>query len=108
MNTVPKMLTARDLLARLRMTKAPEIENALWLTGEPYGPGHLYRYAVVGAGLFPFDQLRNEMAYPSSEEDADKMAKIMTATTRVVRLTGHKRPSVGAWRYEGWGVCPLE
>ena len=68
---------------------------------------YTFRFKVRGSGTFPFDMLRRDGAFPSSELDSYTIAS--GASLRVVSLTAHHErklwlPTFDRWKSFGWHV----
>jgi hypothetical protein len=70
----------------------------------------MVHFTVEGHGLFPFDMLRYDHAWPKAETDSG----IIERTTRrgesnmhsVVELTALAHPTIARWESFGWKVRP--
>lgn len=65
-----------------------------------------YRYIVVGGGLFPFDMLRYDRAWPASEGDSAQIDRVMPGafTSREIAIRGLSLPTAARWSSFGWEV----
>lgn len=57
-------------------------------------------FTVEGRGVFPFDMLRKDMAWPTTIEDATKLGE---TGRRCVTLTAHAARYVTVRRWESFG-----
>ena len=75
-------------------------------------PKRLYEYWVSGGGVFPFDMLRYDSAWPASGEDAAKMewsfASPAGERQRSIKLRSYREPTIGRWSSFVWSVSPEE
>lgn len=68
----------------------------------------MVNYTVEGTGIFPFDMLRYDSAWPQHETDSG----LIEASTRRsggllrVHLTGLRKPTDRRWESFGWKVDP--
>lgn len=63
-------------------------------------PTMLYEYYVTGKGLFPYDMLRYDQAWPASAYDANLLSNF--DTQRSIKMQSHRQPTVGRWESFGW------
>lgn len=67
-----------------------------------------YRYEVAGHGVFAFDMLRYDAAWPETSSDAGKLEHHRVDTRRVRLLSAHK-PTMERWASFAWPVTgPVE
>jgi len=66
----------------------------------------VYRYYVSGEGLFPFNQLCRDQAWPATEADAEKIAYACptTAPRQLICLASYAHPNVALWKAQKWPV----
>lgn len=73
-------------------------------------PKHLYVYYVTGSGVFPFDMLRHDCAWPAHGEDAAKLEWERMNTDdrsrgqRSIKLYSNCEPTVTRWSSFLWSV----
>jgi len=65
-----------------------------------------YAFAVEGAGQFPYDMLRYDACWPSSQEDVANMCQ--HHEKRMVRMSGTAKPTVARWYSFLWQVIPVD
>ena len=73
----------------------------------PDRPSEQYRYRVMGSGVFPWDMLRYDCAYPASSEAVSAMAppgQGPHVEQRTVELISYLGPTPGRWSSFGWLV----
>jgi hypothetical protein len=64
-------------------------------------PKYIYRYQVDGIGIFPFDMLRYDSAWPFTQEDVMKITEI---DHREIQLCSYRKPTVTRWASFNWRV----
>ncbi len=68
------------------------------------------RYTVEGAGEFPIDMLRYDMAWPDQSEDTGKInspprtEKYQVTLSRAAHF--HPKPDDARWKSFGWHIVP--
>lgn len=69
-------------------------------------PQKFYRYTVEGSGIFPFDMLRYDGAWPARSEDASRLvtSKGHAEGSRSIEVCSHYSPTVDRWKSFGWLV----
>jgi hypothetical protein len=72
-----------------------------YLWEENMKKSHEFVVTVQGSGIFPFDMLRYECAYPKRSEDAKAIG---SCGTRVVTLVMPENPTNARWESFGWQV----
>jgi hypothetical protein len=73
----------------------------------------LYRYTVRGRGSFPFDMLRYDAAWPTSNGASElsllaSRPGVARLIQNSVELLSHSKPTVGRWNSFGWYVGEVE
>jgi hypothetical protein len=74
----------------------------------PDRPREQYRYTVKGSGVFPWDMLRYDAAYPASQEAVNAMTaerRTTGAAVRKVELRSYHAPTPARWESFGWVVA---
>ena len=61
-------------------------------------------YQVRGTGLFPFDMLRFDSAYPATEIDANRMRDTYRMRESIITVRSVKPPTTLRWLSFGWKV----
>jgi len=75
------------------------------------GIPRVWTFVVVGAGPFPIDMLRYDLAYPKSESNASLIESTFQPRNRAthsVTLVSSKRPTEERWGSFGWAVESVE
>jgi hypothetical protein len=71
-------------------------------------PKWLYEYYVTGSGIFPFDMMRFDCAWPASGEDAAKLEWERMGERgrklRSVKMRSYKEPTIDRWSSFTWSV----
>lgn len=72
-------------------------------------PKRMYEYFATGYGIFPFDMLRYDSAWPASGEDAaklewERMGSERARGQRSLRIRSYREPTVERWSSFGWSV----
>lgn len=75
-----------------------------------------YTYTVTGMGVFPYDMLRYDRAWPADETTTiyieqrrrPNLAPDHNAEPRSVRLKGLSEPTEGRWESFGWTVTDFK
>ena len=65
---------------------------------------YLYEYYVTGRGIFPFDMLRYDQAWPATSSDAVKLQGFSESGMRSVKLHSYKAPTIERWLSFAWSV----
>lgn len=61
----------------------------------------LFRYEVKGGGAFPFDMLRYDAGWPTSQKDT---SKLLGHDRRTVEISGIHTPTRDRWASFGWTI----
>ena len=67
----------------------------------------IYEYYVTGSGIFPFDMLRYDAAWPRTSEDAARISAGIygdRADRRSILLRSYHAPTPDRWFSFGWSV----
>lgn len=67
-------------------------------------PKYLHEYYVTGKGMFPFDMLRYDNAWPATSADAVKLQGFSESGVRSVKLHSYKAPTIERWLSFVWSV----
>lgn len=74
-------------------------------------PKFFHEYWVTGRGVFPFDMLRYDHAWPAGESQSYKLEAGFygeRAPLRSVKLWSHKSPTIARWDSFNWVVTATE
>lgn len=67
-------------------------------------PKKLYQYYVSGRGIFPYDMLRFDSAWPATTDDAHLMFAEHSPGIRSVQIRSYKEPTIERWSSFLWSV----
>jgi hypothetical protein len=70
----------------------------------------IQNYTVEGAGSFPIDMLRFDMAWPYESKDSGKIASPPRTESYQINLSRaahfHHKPDDNRWKSLGWRIVP--
>lgn len=73
-------------------------------------PQTIFDYYVTGRGIFPFDMLRYDYAWPADSESAaiimDDCHHSLHGKLRSVHLRSYRHPTIERWSSFLWSVGP--
>lgn len=68
-------------------------------------------YTVTGVLPFPVDMVRYDQAWPSSQDDADRVERSIKREIDgpvSVRINSVRAPTIGRWASFGWEVTNID
>lgn len=75
-------------------------------------PKRMYEYWVTGNGVFPFDMLRYDSAWPATSEDAAKLEWSFSSRYedrhRSIKLRSYREPTGARWSSFLWSISKEE